>query len=92
MNKQLWSMHTQSMTQPQREALALATMWMDPENMTLSEKSRHTIHGVTPPTGNVQNRPIHTDTIHTDTEVGSWLSGAGAGGYGGGGGAVGAVG
>ena len=42
------------------KAVALATMWMDPENTMLSEGSRHRrTQGVIPLVGNVQNRQIH---------------------------------
>ena len=43
-----------------RETLTLTTMWTDPENMMLSERSRQEdTWGVIPLMGNVQNRQIH---------------------------------
>ena len=42
------------------EALTLATTWMDPKNMMLSDRRRQTdTQGVIPLMGNIQNRPIH---------------------------------
>ena len=42
------------------EALRLAATLMDPENTMLSERqTQKDTQGVTPLTGNVQNRPIH---------------------------------
>ena len=44
-----------------REALTLATVWTDPENTMLRERSqtRKDTQGVIPRMGNVQNRQIH---------------------------------
>ena len=47
------------------EALTQATMWMDPEHMMLSERSRHRrTQCVIPLIGNVQNRQIHRHRKH----------------------------
>lgn len=43
----------------ERKALTLATMWTDPENTVLIERSRHRTQSVIPLMGNIQNRQIH---------------------------------
>ena len=58
----MWSLHTweHHSVLKRAEALTLATTWTDPENMTLSERSKHRdTQGVIPLTGNVQSRLIH---------------------------------
>ena len=51
-----WKHHS---AMERREALTLATTWTDPEDMVLSERSRHRrTHRVTPLMGNVQSRQI----------------------------------
>ena len=52
-----WEHHSEM---KRREALTLATTGTDPENMMLSERSRHRrTRRVIPLMGNVQNRQIH---------------------------------
>ena len=63
MDKQMWSLHTREhhSARKRREALTLATTWMDPENTMLSERSQtqKDPRCVIPLMGNVQNRQIH---------------------------------
>ena len=43
-----------------RDTLTLTTMWPDPDNKMVSERSRHRrAQGVTPLMGHVQNRQVH---------------------------------
>ena len=53
-------------------------MWMDPENMMLSERSRQEeTQGVTPLMGNIQNRPIHRhrEWVPACQRLGRWRRG-----------------
>ena len=62
-----------------REALTLATTWMDPENTMLSERSQiqKDTQCVIPLIGNVQNRPVCRDSGFM--VVRSWGRGTGRG-------------
>ena len=67
----MWSLHTREhhSAMKRSEALTLATMWMDPENTMLSERSQtqEDTLCVILLMGDVQNRQIHRDR--------DWISG-----------------